>query len=156
MPTPKILDQTVTIADDIRREDNGKILIIGAYPEGIVAPVFPLVMPMALLFQFFVDGWGELRVDVEVRSQRSDKKLFGFTGVLTLREGLLDHQRYPQLLVSGVPLKFDEPGIYSINIKPQGEDWHVVRVFSVEHNPGLMPGIIARPPSSSSEPPPLS
>jgi hypothetical protein len=39
------------VCDDVRREDNGKLIIIGLFTPDIVVPQIPFVFPMLTVFQ---------------------------------------------------------------------------------------------------------
>lgn len=47
MPEDTQYGITAIFCDDIRREDNGKLLLIGVYPEGITIAGFPASFPMS-------------------------------------------------------------------------------------------------------------
>lgn len=48
---------SVTICDDVRREDNGKEIHIGVYSGGIVVPVVPFILPrLCFVFRYQCDN----------------------------------------------------------------------------------------------------
>jgi hypothetical protein len=51
---PLITVKHVVVCDDIRREDNGKEILIGVYSGGIIVPQFPV--PLALACRYSVAG----------------------------------------------------------------------------------------------------
>jgi hypothetical protein len=130
LPT-RIRNASVIIADDIRREDNGKLIIIGVYPEGIASQVFPLQIILAMLFQFQLEGDGPLEIEIEMRGKES-KKLFGILAKMEPLAPLREAQRYTSLIFTGIPIKFDEPEDYSIVFKAPHGDWETIRVFTTQ------------------------
>lgn len=46
-----ITSKYTIICDDVRKEDNGKILLLGVYPENIVVPQFPFKMPSLCFYE---------------------------------------------------------------------------------------------------------
>jgi hypothetical protein len=41
------------VCDDVRREDNGKLMLVGVYGGTIVVPQFPAVLPTLTIFSVF-------------------------------------------------------------------------------------------------------
>jgi len=48
-PSPSIKIEYAIICDDIRREDNGKLIIIGVYGSDITVPVYPVSLSLGIL-----------------------------------------------------------------------------------------------------------
>ncbi len=49
------------ICDDLRREDNGKLIFIGVYINTIVVPVVPFTLPQLVLFSKWDIGSGKIK-----------------------------------------------------------------------------------------------
>lgn len=55
------------ICDDIRREDNGKLLVIGAYDGGFVPGSIPSQFPLSLWLTLYGIGVGKHKFKLEVK-----------------------------------------------------------------------------------------
>lgn len=53
------------VCDDVRREDNGKLIFIGAYSSDIVVPALPAVLILTLVVR--VEMKGEETLELQVR-----------------------------------------------------------------------------------------
>lgn len=57
----------VILCDDIRREDNGKFLIIGAYSSSMTVRQVPSAVYLRVFVEFQAEALGEMRLDFEFR-----------------------------------------------------------------------------------------
>jgi hypothetical protein len=77
MATPRVLFGIV--CDDVRREDNGKLVLIGVYGGSILVPSFPATVVLSLVLAVDVSN---APVDVNAKFQvlLGDQKILGGTG----------------------------------------------------------------------------
>ncbi|MEZ5887665.1 MAG: hypothetical protein R3D56_12395 [Paracoccaceae bacterium] len=127
---------TALLCDDVRREDNGKLILIGVYTGGIV---FSGPFPAALsnLFVFLSANTSLEDVDVEFR-------LFQNTGARELRLVRGNFKRDAKAPTSALgridlpiplgPIAFDEAGDYVFQMRDPGGIWQPVLEFSVSSN----------------------
>lgn len=99
------LSSHFVFCDDIRREDNGKLIIIGAYPEDLVPGVLPQTV--------FLSIWASIR-GVPEGSHECVISL-GVNGDEQIRQGglkvvCLDPSAPLNLTLLGLPARLESPG----------------------------------------------
>tara|TARA_R110001606_G_scaffold188662_1_gene336516 strand:- start:852 stop:1319 length:468 start_codon:yes stop_codon:yes gene_type:complete len=67
--TPKIGMVGCVVCDDVRVEDNGKIILIGVYAGDIVVPQFPADIPLRVYFSVRIEGAGTGILETEIITQ---------------------------------------------------------------------------------------
>lgn len=88
----------VVFCDDIRREDNGKFLLIGAYSSSMRLREIPAVTFLCVLIEFQAQKLGNMRLDFEFRV--GDKKLARYDG--SIDQAILDDAA-PQYIPLAMP-----------------------------------------------------
>lgn len=58
------------VCDSVRKEDNGKLLIIGVYPADILVATFPQIVQLMFWVQFSTDQEGEIGIEFRVKKNR--------------------------------------------------------------------------------------
>jgi hypothetical protein len=66
MTDAQIKYDAVLICDDVRREDNGKLILIGVYHEGIVVPGYPATVLMRVVCNGEVIEAGSYKVSYRI------------------------------------------------------------------------------------------
>lgn len=149
MSTPLNI-RSVVVCDEVRREDNGKALIIGAYVGDIVLPKFPTRLPLA--FYFIGTGTAPGRGSVELRIQYLRSK-----EPMGLASAKAEFQRAPigtsmVLVLPGIPFEFDQPTELLISVL-EGDQWREVeRKKVILAVPSATSSSESRPPSAQSPP----
>src|SRR2546426_965311 len=115
---PYLKIKNAVVCDDIRREDNGKELLIGVYSGGIVVPQFPAPLVLAYWVQFDAPKPAD-NVDVEFRLLGGPETQFfsGRTGIKPLRAG-------PGSMALGqAPVFLQIPSTLTLQLKQADSDW---------------------------------
>jgi len=74
--------KSVIVCDDVRREDNGKILIVGAYIGEILLSALPATIGLAFVCTAVTDGPGPMDIEVRVEHSRATQPLTGFASAV--------------------------------------------------------------------------
>jgi hypothetical protein len=124
-----VTNKFTLICDDVRREDNGKLIIIGIYTGVVLVPQLPLVMPAGLTF---FQGWESDRpgpVDLKIKLQHLEtgRVLIEARGGMNLPGVGLMHA--PLRLG---PLQFQAFGAYTLSMEIEGQKEPVTVDFSVQ------------------------
>ena len=112
--TPSLLFSV--LCDDVRREDNGKFILIGLF-ETIGARKFPAIHPTMYIMNCWIGGLGTFR-------QRS--RILGKNGKILAEDKettfeLKDLKAKHRIIARFNNLKFDMPGEYAVEVLLNGE-----------------------------------
>lgn len=117
--------KSVIICDDIRREDNGKQMLIGIYVGSIEVSSFPINLALAIWIEHKPTAVGE--TDIEVRFLGpSDAQLFhsSFHAKFHATER-------SSVGMGSIPLQFQGPGDLRFQVKESGGSWRTYRSIPV-------------------------
>lgn len=123
------------LCDDVRREDNGKLIILGMYFGAITVPQFPAILPtLTILSVFQADRPGNIPFTLRVQRLETGKSLLEAQGFANIQ------QPGPAVMpVKFGPVRFDEGGAYSVVTELQGQPGHVLTDFTVLLTPQIGP-----------------
>lgn len=105
------------VCDDVRREDNGKLLILGVYNQIILVPQFPVVLPM-LTFLHYLDSDrpGTWSVRMRLEHLETGQRLLDAMGIIGFQQpGGGTHP------VRIAPAQFQVPGVYNFVLEVEGQ-----------------------------------
>lgn len=126
------------ICDDVRREDNGKLLILGMYLGTIVVPGLPTALPTFTLLTFFEDerpGEWNWKATLQFQSLERNRTLAEIRGFAKFNPG------QGVLPLKFVGLRFDDSGLYHVVVEIDGgRDPFAVIPFNVLLPTQLPPG----------------
>jgi hypothetical protein len=124
---PQIDIKAFIVCDDIRREDNGKEILIGVYSAGIVAPQFPVALALSFWMQFVASSAANL-LEVEFRLMGGEDTQFWAikAQVAVAKAGL------GSLGIGQVPVMLQIPTVLQLQMKLPGQDWRPVGEISAE------------------------
>lgn len=118
------------ICDDFRREDNGKLILIGVYVDTIVLPQLPFALPSISFFSFLEsDRPGHWALDFKLTHLESGKNLVEGHGGAEVRK--------PGIVIAPLkfgPIQFQAVGAYSFSVQIQGEAEPIITHFNVQLN----------------------
>lgn len=122
--------QTI-ICDEVRREDNGKLLVIGMYTGGLTIPQLPFFMPGGLTFMSIWDADRPGSTDLKFRLQylESGKSLIEARGNINI---LAPGQAYVPIRLA--PLQIQNFGAYTLSIDVEGQRDPVTVDFVIQLN----------------------
>lgn len=108
------IDVRTVFCDDIRREDNGKAILIGVYTGDLIPAVLPSKFPLSLWIDVrgLSKGQHKLKIDVSLPGGKN----IGVEGQLAVDE---PGQAVPMML-SGLPADITEPGIIEVVLEVDG------------------------------------
>jgi hypothetical protein len=113
------------ICDDSRREDNGKLILIGVYAGNIVVPALPaaLVLTLVVFFEALksVDSSIHLRVTLDTETIAEGEAKIKMDAGSTIST------------FTGIPVALQRTGLLSFQIRMSSERWETVKSISVTH-----------------------
>lgn len=132
------------ICDEVRREDNGKMIIIGVYFGAIVVAQIPLVLPSLTFFQLLKgDRPGTWNARMKLQHLESGRNIVEAMGAINFQQ--------PGPAVNAIRLpnvQLTAPGTYNFVMEIEGQSEPVIVPFDVILNipqpmtiPGMLPNI---------------
>jgi hypothetical protein len=119
----------VIVCDDVRREDNGKLIILGMYLPDMTVQQIPFPMPtLTFLVNAESDRPGNYPFQFKVEHQESGTVLAQGMGIIPVAN--------PQLPIL-IPVKlagivFRAPGLYSFSMTIDGQRDPIAATFNVQ------------------------
>lgn len=113
----------VIVCDDVRREDNGKLVLIGIYLEDLLFSKYPGGGILTVWTQFYVHKNGEVPVQFRVLK---DNEVLGFA------EGILNVTDYKQPITMQVPpfaIQLDSDGLLLFQLKEGKKKWQTMKTL---------------------------
>jgi hypothetical protein len=112
------------ICDDSRREDNGKLILIGVYAGNVVVPALPatLVLTLVVFFEALesVDSSIQLRVTLDTETIAEGEAKIKMDAGSTIST------------FSGIPVALQRTGLLSFQIRMSSEEgWETVKSLPV-------------------------
>jgi hypothetical protein len=123
-----ITSRYILVCDDVRREDNGKIIIIGLYLPDMAVPQIPFVLPTLTFFcNLESDRPGNFSMRVKLRHEDSGRDIAEAIAMLPVVD-----PTQPVI----VPIKFGNAqigsaGLYSFSLEIQDQP-PIVTTFNVQ------------------------
>lgn len=123
---PQIAIKTVVVCDEVRREDNGKEILIGVYSAGVLVPQFPVPLNLTFWVQFKSAGAGELPIQFRLMAGEDVKFAEMRVQLRMLKAGLgtMAIGQIPVILQIATPL--------TLQMKQGDQDWITIEEISVE------------------------
>jgi hypothetical protein len=104
------------LCDDVRREDNGKFILIGLF-EAIGAKKFPVIHPTLFIMNCWIGGLGTFKQRSRIISK--DGKILAEDKETTFV--LKNLKAKHRIIAHFNNLKFDMPGEYAVEVLLNGE-----------------------------------
>jgi hypothetical protein len=143
--SPRIDIKYVVVCDDIRREDNGKEILIGVYSGDILVGKFPINLTLSFWTQFEKIGAGKIPIRFRV-SGPGGVTLFQGEGEFDTPESV----PLATLALGGIPVQIQRPGNISLELKQGDDEWQTIKTIGVSHRPAFAPPSGSVPPFSQS------
>lgn len=105
------------VCDEVRREDNGKILLIGVYGTAIFVKKFPVTLALALMLG--VDADEPVNTDIHFRATLGGQVIKTGRGHLEIPDIGLNNL----LAIPKMPLPLKEEGTLAFELSVDGEKW---------------------------------
>ena len=127
---PRIKPQAIIVCDDIRRESNGKDILIGVYSSGITFAALPIQYAVALYFVYEAPTKGSIPISIQMKFPDDETEIFRAEGVINASGGELPGETNI-LPLTGIPLTFKTPGLLRILVRQYDEEWQVMKTAPV-------------------------
>lgn len=99
----KLVSGDIIVCDGVRHEMNGKMILVGVYPNDIVVSDFPATVVISLLIRFFDLEAGDY--PFEVRLSGAIKGAPRLSGSFTVRD-----RGTAAIPIEGIPVELTGPG----------------------------------------------
>ena len=109
--------QFSVLCDDVRREDNGKFILIGLF-EAINAKIFPATHPALFVVNRWCKGSGEFKQKIRIVNPKDNSAIFQ-TDEQAFE--LVDIDKHHMLISRFNNIAFPNPGKYWVEILLDGE-----------------------------------
>lgn len=128
----------ILMCDDVRREDNGKLMVLGLYPVDMTIQQIPAVLPSLTFFcNLSSDRPGTYRVSVKLRHEESGRA----AGEALAAFPILDPRGPIIAPIKFSPVQLNSAGLYSFSLEIEGQQ-PLVHTFNVQLViPGAQPGM---------------
>ena len=126
----------VIVCDDIRTENNRKIILIGIYAGDIIPTGFPSLLPVCLYFMGRSSGEIKVMVSVKIElifENESDNNRV-YEQDFEFERDLQNNSEFT-IIVQGVPLEIIGPCIMKIKTKEEGKRWKEITTKKILANP---------------------
>jgi hypothetical protein len=116
--TVAITSNYILTCDDVRREDNGKAIILGLYLPDIAVPQIPIVMPTLTFFcNLASDRPGNFRMTFRLRDEGSGRSIAeGFAAL-----PVIDPTMPVICPIKIGNVQISSPGLYSFSLEFDGQ-----------------------------------
>lgn len=113
-----ITEKYIIMCDDFRREDNGKLIIIGMYMDTIQVPALPFPLPTLTFFCVLnCDRPGSFRFSFKLRHEDTGQSIAEGMG-----QAPVNDPRQPLVMpVKMVGLQLNAAGAYSFGLEFEGQ-----------------------------------
>ena len=118
---PPVSFDYAVLCDDIRKEDNGKLILIGVYTGNILVSTFPAHLGAAAYLHGFATSHGDFPLEIRYRVECPDTKVFQLQGMGTVNvQGPTSEIGTP--VVKAI-LEVAKPGWLSLAYRLEGGRW---------------------------------
>jgi len=116
---------TVVVCDEQRREDNGKMILIGVYNEKVFVPQFPAPLALSFWLQGIPSGPGQGMLYVRVSA--GEAEFLNNSGPIAFNDKELS-----SISVPPVPCIFQQPSELKLELKSrQDEPWRTIKTIKI-------------------------
>lgn len=128
---PKLTLSSVILCDDVRREDNGKDILIGVYTGDVLVPKFPISMSICLWLLMKTKGMGDFERSVRVLDPAGKIIAAGqFRATIGEKE-----EGFASFALTKMPLNIQSTGEIKFQWKSPGGRWKTLLTKNVQINP---------------------
>jgi hypothetical protein len=111
--------QAIILCDDVRREDNGKILVIGMYVGDVLIRQFPTALRLTWLLMGKITSTENPAVEFKVDFNRDASSPRSMAATVSLVQS---QDPSTMLVISGIPIEAQEPTSVVLSVK-DGTEW---------------------------------
>lgn len=142
MTQERIIPLCVIFCDDIRKENNGKEILIGVYGGGITVAQVPATIIISEWIRFKRSGDGVATIPLEFRViDLSENKTFGYvTTQLSLRQSEPGFSRFGSIALPGLPMVINHAATLTLQMKHHSDEpWETLGSVEVTIAPSISP-----------------
>ena len=137
--TLTITCSNVVICDDVRREDNGKAILIGVYTGDIIISDFPYVVDLKCWFEIASKGDGDTPFSARATFEPDGIPFFSLDAGIERERGPSGEEVTEDYFAAVCsPVRVERPGTIVVQFKSGGSDWQTVRSKRIESAASLM------------------
>lgn len=133
MPKPhqKFNLKQVVVCDDIRREDSGKFILIGVYPEGIALPKIPETLFLSLWLDFQLKLIQETTLEVKITGDALNDNELIFKPIHFSEKEMLNQELNVPVILTKIKLAVERTGQFSIYYCHDGNTWKLATKINI-------------------------
>ena len=122
----QITHRYTLVCDEVRREDNGKLLLIGVYQHIILVPQFPATFPLTFVQALESDRPGNWSVRMRLQHLETGQRIMEGMGALTFQKPgfAFNPVRLP-------PVQFQASGTYHFVIEVENQPEPIIYEFAL-------------------------
>ena len=120
----------VIICDGVRKEEGGKHLIIGVYPDDILVADFPATVALCAWVQFLPDQVGE--IPIEIRVVQNKRELIRGTAKLVI----INIDKSVTAVLSPLLMEIRDEGPLKFQCKEKKKRWRTMKILGVGKSKG--------------------
>lgn len=120
------------VCDEVRKEANGKHIIIGVYPHDMLVNSFPATIAPALWIQFFIERKGEIEIEFRVRDKSQPKKR-GLSALAKLV--IINPDELNTMTLPPAPIVINEQGLLLFEVREKDGRWKKIREILIKQSP---------------------
>ena len=128
---PSISVETVVICDDIRREDNGKVILIGVYNNVIILERYPAVIQPKFWLQCKASADGNVPLKMRIIANKK-QKLYEAKADIDVERGQFGFFAFG---LHSPPIKLASPCSLTLKFQQPGKRWQTITEFVVAKGP---------------------
>lgn len=117
-----VVPKYAIVCDDIRREDNGKQILIGIYTGDIIVSAFPTNLNLSFWLHLAVEKPGIAKVEVQMLLGPGETQIFRAQSSLETKEP----DPFTVLAFGGIGLAATHEGYISLQWRQVGDDWQEI------------------------------
>lgn len=125
MAKSKVTIHYAMICDEIRREDNGKLIFIGVYGSSINMPNMPA--PLTVWFAVPIEARVVDEIAMEFRVKYNGEEVYKSSGAIRANEIGAGIVSLPNVLIANV----EKPGELCLEMREEGSRWKKIRSMPV-------------------------
>ena len=120
------------VCDEVRKEANGKHLIIGVYPHDMLVKSFPATIAPTLWIQFLIERKGEIEVEFRVRDKSQPKK-HGRSFLAKLK--IITPDEPNTITLPPAPFVINEQGLLLFEVREKDGRWKKIKEIQIRQSP---------------------
>lgn len=119
------------ICDDVRREDNGKELLIGVYSAGITVPLLPTNVTVVIWSQTKIHEPGDYKVRYRVLDEAEKELVISPVATIHIEKLVETGDQLSSLAMGAVPLKVEKAGLVHFEVKLNDGEWKRIKTIRI-------------------------